>query len=75
MYYDNFADALSEFRLSGGAMCFASATSDDAASWEVTHAEELTECFMDPRAATENALREGGMTDEQVTAELADWQD
>lgn len=71
--HKNFRDALKELRASGGAMNYYQPTAHEDAGWEVGTYEALKEMVDNPRHATEEALKRGGMAPEQVAAELADW--
>lgn len=66
--YTTFTEALADFRLSGGAMNFYDGV------FQVGDLEEIAEVVTGTaKEATAEALRVGGLSDEQIAAELADW--
>ena len=74
----NFADALTEWRQLGGAMLFHQASArDEPSGWQVWLSLDDLEDVIDrtAREATAEALRQGGMTEEQIKVEMADWWD
>jgi hypothetical protein len=72
--HPNFDEALAEFRQSGGAMNYHCAMPDAPEAWQVCDGKELEEQIEGTaREATESALAEGGMSDDEIAAELSDW--
>jgi len=71
-----FSEALAALRESGGAMHYRQATRQEPSYWIVGPCDEIAETTgYSPHKCTVNALRRGGMSDEQITAELAAWED
>jgi hypothetical protein len=74
-YYSDFDQALTEFRESGGAMLY------DEPGWHVGDAVEITEMVnwdgdaKTLRDVTEYALEMGKLTGEEISRELAYWQE
>jgi hypothetical protein len=76
MIHRDFQDALADWRESGGAINYLSATSDEPQGWEVVGGVELAEritCTV--RQACVLALEAGGMTEGQITTEMRDFVD
>lgn len=75
--FTNFSEALNHFRESGGAMTFSLKHFPyESDTWYVGETDEIHEMTeADPYFATEHALFTGGLTPDQITAELADWED
>lgn len=73
--YEYFNEALEAFRERGGAMNYLQNVGNATGGWQVLDAELLIDQGIDPRKATEDALDRGGMSQEEIAAELADWQD
>jgi hypothetical protein len=77
--YVDFSDALEAWRETGGAMNFVAGMGrvhDGPDTWEVSTCEAIAErCTCSAREATVSALLAGGLTEDQVAAEMADWQE
>ena len=70
----SIADGLAEWRRDGGALAW-EPTEDGGRLW-LGDAEEIAGLHAEPtsaRASTEAALRQIGMTDAEIAAEMADW--
>jgi hypothetical protein len=74
-YFTNFSEALADFRESGGAMnVIQPGSGDDGPLFAVGEYEDIADTIDgSPKGATMQALYEGGMTEEEVVAELSDW--
>lgn len=70
MLFQDFTDALQEWRDSGGAMNFS--PSD---GWEVVDGRDLADRVDSVRAATVYALEMGGLSPGQIIEEMTDWTD
>ncbi len=74
--FGDFAAALAEWHESGGAMNYHCGDVNGPAAWEVASACELAERMeWTPWEATMSALRQGGLTESEIAAEMADWAD
>lgn len=78
MHTTDFETALASFREMGGAMNFWPASSQPELpdTWEVDDADALQEritCSV--REATENAMRNGGLRQDEIQLTLAGWVD
>ena len=76
--HKTFQAALDDWRESGGALNYVHAMpGETSGSWQVWQSlsglEDAVECS--PREATEEALRCGGMTEDQIAEEMKDWYD
>ncbi len=86
-HHDKFNVALSDFRDYGGMMEAVTSTPTEIAdgqpaiAWFVGDVDEYTELrgkaasAHECRQLTENALRAGGMKEDAIRSELADWRD
>ena len=75
--YRNFDEALEDFRAGGGAMMVVPPVSRQAdCTWHVGEWAEINDASDgDPRQATKRALVAGGLCDDDVDAEMAEWND
>ena len=75
--YTDFSQALADFRQSGGAMTFSPAHFNrESDTWYVGATDEIQEMSeANPYFCTENALFAGGLTPDEITVELRDWED
>ena len=74
VYHQEFATALEQFRLSGGAMLYHGPDNNSAECWAVSTYEDIAEnATCSPREATELALEAGGLSAKEIAAELVDW--
>ena len=76
-FYRNFAKALEDFREGGGAMLvLAPAAYGEHCTWQVGEFHEIAEATdQAPKDATRRALVAGGLCDDEVDAEMAEWSD
>ena len=80
MYYKDFAEAFRAWDIEGGAMLYDPPGArrhgqDTSEQWSIWSGAALLEMDIDPKEATIQALRAGGMTDDAIAIEMQQWDD